>query len=222
MSPTRSPIVVALLAITLVSTAVPLLPTGAADGESLATCQVAEDQNSLIMERDGYVAISHPATQNTRASQALYYNVLDQDPTLQSWTNGQDAYVVHIEHLPPGSNNADPEGCQTDGQEWFCFEHQEPEADEGFPLLAQQPDGTPPDARVQFYSASQNPIGDVRDPDPGRYEDTCDDQDLALDVPSSAHYAVVYVRDGVAEGLQFDQHVWGPYTMHFSFELHRS
>lgn len=218
MSSTRSPIVAALLAIALASTAVPLLPTGAADGDSLTTCQVSPTEDSLITSEEGYVAISHPASPNTRASQALYFHVFD--GFLQEWANGQDAYVIHLEHFNAAEETF--EGCQTDGQEWFCYEHREPQADEGFPFLAQQPDGTPPDTRIQFYTASLNPIGDVRDPDPGRNEDTCDDQNLDLGVPANAHYAVVYLRDGVTEGVQFDEQVWGPYTEHFRFELHRS
>lgn len=219
MSSTRSPIVAALLAIALASAVVPFLPTGAADGDNLETCQVNPQEDSLILSREGYVAISHPASHNTRASQALYFHVFD--GTLERWTNGQDAYVIHLEHFN-GDGPGEFEGCQTGGNEWFCYEHEEPEADEGFPFLAQQPDGTPPDARIQFYSASLNPIGDVRDPDPGRDEDTCDDQGLAFDVPANAHYAVVYLRDGITEGIQFDEQVWGPYTQHFGFELHRS
>lgn len=208
MSSTRSPILAGLLAIAMVTSLVPLLPTGSAAGTPAATCQPTGE--TQIHSEEGFVALSHPMTSDARISQALFFHVFsERNPTvfgdgLRAWTNGQDAYVIDFD-------------CKTDGQEWVCIEHEEPAPTEGFPILAQQPDGSPPDVRLQFYTAAQTQIGDEKNPEPDR-----EDEDCIFDVPSAAQYAVVYLRDGVPEGVQFAEQLFGPYAMDFAFEMHRS
>lgn len=211
----RSPIVVGLLAIALVTTAVPLAPTGAADGSNTDACNDFDNSDQIFGE-EGYVALSHPAVGQGQASLALYFYVFQQDfqimyDSLKSWSNGQDAYVVHL-------------GCETVGNEYYCFEQLSPSPSEGFPLLTGQPDGSPPDARIQFYDAGYNPVGEQRDPDLSDGDRYCEDptEDGNEFVPEDAHYAVVTLRDGVPEGLQYDDQIFGPYTMQFDFELWRA
>jgi hypothetical protein len=210
MTSNRSPIVAGLLAIALLGAAVPLVPaTSAGSG---GTCETGEGSSQIVNE-EGYVAVSHPATPSTRASQALvFFAAEDEEVVLginaERWSNGIDAYVVDFD-------------CSTAGNEQYCIERQLPGIEDGFRILAGQPDGEPADMRLRFYDSTFDQVGDERDPDVPAV-DASEDEFCSPDVPAGAQYGVIYLRDGVPQGIQFDEQIWGVYTDHFRFSMGRA
>lgn len=191
-----------LVALALVTVTIPAGPA-TADGDA-GTCSDGE----LPFAEEGWIAVANPT--DVRASQTLAFLLSGEETPagVSSWTNGQDAYVVH---LP----------CVTSGAEDYCLERRSPEVDEGFPIFNRQLDEEQPDVRLEFFSPAQDAVGE-HDPEvPAEDEGAfCSDAASGTDgVPAGAHYAVVYLEDGHAQGIQFDDQLWGPYTEHFEFRL---
>jgi hypothetical protein len=214
MSSNRTPIAAGLLAIALIFATVPFVPTGSADGTETGTCDRKTPEKPLVTREEGYIATSHPMTDDTRASvllKLLVWENLDiplsiQGSPLDETTNGQDAYVVHL-------------GCLTDGNELYCLYDKDP----AFKLLNGQITGDQPDIRIQFYNQALREVGDEVDHD--RSEPCSNDGDGT--VPPGAHYAVVYLRDGHPTGTSSIVDVTnqptevGLRTLDFTFELKR-
>lgn len=206
MSHKRSPIIAGLLAITLVATTAPLLPSSGAaspsDTSLSGTCGAPGDPTH---EEQGYVKVTHPDIENTRVSQGLAFFVLD-GGLAERWTNGLDSYVVE---LP----------CTTSSTQDVCVERRAPDTDEGFPILAQ--DAQQPDIKLEFYDKQLGSVGTVNPNVPADDESGADSDDVdCKPAPSSAKYSVVYLADGIPEGFQFHKQLWGPYTEHFIFRLY--
>lgn len=190
------------LALALVAVTLPASPAAA----QKPSCTSDTDYH----ER-GWIALSHPGvTRDVRLSQTLYLRAFDAGlaPStvgfvdLQSWTNGQDAYVAE---LP----------CRTDGTQDYCIERLDPIDDRsglaGIPILERNDD----DYRVAFYG--HGPSYDFKgteDPDAQDNADGCD-----IDAPTGSEFAVVYLASGTPAGVQADERLYGLYTEHFRFHL---
>lgn len=219
MNSTRSPLFAGLLAIALVAVTVPLVPSSTADGTNQDTCEANPgpgDPLTLVDTWEGYIALSHPATPQVRATEALFFFVFensivsDPDPLgfrLKNWGNGQDAYVVHF-------------GCNTDNNSELCLERDSPDnTDQGVHVLSGPLAGQPA-YKVQFYSA--NPTGGLEGPRTLDPPSEGNGNACTSDIPSDAHYAVLYLEDGGVQGLQVEDHIVGPYTQDFKLELHNT
>lgn len=192
------------VALALVTVTIPAGPA-TADGDA-GTCS----DGDLPYIEEGWIAVANPT--DVRVSQTLAFFLSGEETPagvpVQAWTNGQDAYVVH---LP----------CTTTGLEDYCLERQTPEVTEGLPIFTGQVDEDEPDLRLTFFSPAQDAVGehDPEVPAEGEGAFCSDDADASQGVPAGAHYAVVYLDGGHPEGIQFDEQAWGPYTEHFEFRL---
>lgn len=161
------------------------------------------------MNREGYIMLSQSAEQ-VRASQALYFHVFDKDDGaqgvgLQEWSNGIDAFVIDFQ-------------CYTGGTEEFCIEREDPAAEEGFPLLSPED----PDIELRFYANRFTQKGDLKDPDVPTENHDCPGGQGTFDdasVPKDVRYAVVYLEEGIPQGVEIDNLPFGPYTEKFRFML---